>query len=148
MAEPFADSAYYQTHGFGTPPADADVLLARASRLVRAECLGIDERIAAWDDDPRPEDALDPEVVSDIVCEMVQNVTAAANAGAGGVESSSQQIGSGPFQRTNTQKFSAPVGAMVLNRKHRRLLGCVTQQAFTVQMEPAYGSYDPTRWLR
>ena len=127
--EPFATADYYETN-FGTPPDRVDALLARASRLVRAECPDVDDRIA--------DGVLDPDVVADIVCEMVQNVAANAEAGAAGVESSSRQIGSGPFQMTQTAKFASPVGAMVLNRKHRRLLGCGQQEAFVVSLAPAW----------
>ena len=126
---PFATVDYYEEN-FGTPPDRAMSLLARASRLVRAECPDVDERI--------DDGVLDPDVVSDIVCEMVQNATADVAGGGAGVESSSRQIGSGPFQMTQTAKFASPVGAMVLNRKHRRLLGCGQQEAFVVSLAPAW----------
>lgn len=127
--DPFADVDYYEEN-FGTPPDLAGALLARASRLVRAECPDVDQRIAEGD--------LDPDVVADVVCEMVQNATADVLGGGAGVESASRQIGSGPFQMTQTQKFASPVGAMVLNRKHRRLLGCGQQEAFVVSLAPAW----------
>lgn len=135
MATPFADSVYYMDNGFGTPPEDANALLERASRLLRAECSGVDARIADYATDPTIEGALDPDVVADVVCEMVQNYAAASTPGVG-VESNSQQFGSGPFQMTNTAKYSTPTGAMILNRKHRRLLGCSTQRAFSIDLDP------------
>lgn len=120
---PFADEAYFASHGFGTPPDDVDALLERASRLLRAECPDVDERIS--------DGSLDEDLVSDIACEMVQNVTQVPDAGVG-VDSSTQQYSSGPFSMTNTASFSSTAGAMILNKKHRRLLGCSRQKAFMI----------------
>lgn len=133
MAEPFADEAYY-VENFGSPPARiADRLdkeLARASRYVRRECSGIDARISAYVLDPSAPDGLDPDLVADVVCEMV---TSAAGSPAGPGIASVQQ-GAGPYQETLT--YTNPVGDLYLSKKQRRLLGCGGQRAFTVSMAP------------
>lgn len=131
MAEPFADEAYY-VENFGSPPARiADRLdneLARASRYVRRECPGIDARVSAHVLDPSAPDGLDPDVVADVVCEMV---TSAAGSPAGpGIASA--QTGAGPYQETLT--YTNPVGDLYLSKKQRRLLGYGGQAAFTVPM--------------
>ncbi|WP_417556239.1 hypothetical protein [Microbacterium sp.] len=109
--EPFADEAYYLKN-FGAPPSKIadrlDLELARASRYVRAEVPGVDERIAAG--------RLDPDLASDIVCEMVQ----AANASTAGGGINSIQRGAGPYQETT--QFTNPVGDLYLTKKQRRLL--------------------------
>lgn len=127
--EPFADEQYYEDN-FGDPPARLGALLARASRLIRAECPDVDQRIADGD--------LDPDVVADIVCEMVQNFSAIETPGVG-VESNSLQQSAGPYQMTTTAKYSSSAGAMIVNRKHRRLLGCSRQQAFMIDLAPPGG---------
>lgn len=131
MAEPFADEAYYEEN-FGSPPtriADRiDQELARASRYVRRECPDVDLRIAAYDLDPAAQDALDPDLVADIVCEMVTSSASSP----GGVGVSSLQQGAGPYQATQT--FSNPVGDLYLTKKQKRLLGCGGQIAYTVPM--------------
>jgi hypothetical protein len=133
MAEPFADEAYY-TENFGAPPARiADRIeqeLARASRYVRRECPGIDGRISLYVIDPTAPDAVDPDVVADVVCEMVTSAAASpAGPGIGSI-----QQGAGPYQATTT--YTNPVGDLYLSKKQKRLLGCGGQVAFTVPMRP------------
>lgn len=133
MAEPYADEAYY-VENFGSPPARvADRLgkeLARASRYVRRECPGIDDRMYLFMQDRRAPGAVDPDVVADVVCEMVK--AAAASPGGEGV--TSVQQGAGPYQET--MQFANPVGDLYLSKKQKRLLGCGGQTAFTVSMSP------------
>ena len=118
----YADRLYFQEN-FGSPPAAIadrlDMELARASRLVRAECPGIDDRIESG--------RLDPLMVADVVCEIVKTASVAA---AGGVGVASTQVGAGPFQQTQT--YVNPVGDLYLSKKQRRLLGYGQQVAFTV----------------
>lgn len=120
MVASFANEAYY-TEVFGSPPDRiADRLeeeLARASRYVRRECPGIDVRVELFGVDPTHPDAIDPDVVADVVCEMVQS----ASVSPGGPGVSSVQEGSGPFQQTT--QFANPVGDLYLSRKQKRLLG-------------------------
>ena len=140
MAEPFASEVYYMANFGSPPPAIAgrlDKELARASRYVRAECPGIDARIALYAADPANPEGLDPDLVADVVCEMVKS--ASASAGGVGVESATR--GAGPY--SETFKFSNPVGDLFLTKKQRRLLGCGGQQAFTVPVEAAYPDPDP-----
>lgn len=130
MAVPFADEAYYVAN-FGQVPATIadrlDAELARASRYVRRECPGVDERLVLPSTDPR---WLDPDVAADVVCEMVK----AASATPGGVGVDSVQAGAGPFQQTF--RYSNPSGDLYLSKKQKRLLGCGGQAAFTVSMLP------------
>lgn len=129
----YATEAYY-TENFGSPPVRiADRLqkeLDRASRYVRAECAGLDARIAAFILDPTAPGAVDPDLAADVVCEMVKS--AAASPGGEGV--TSLQQGAGPYQATQT--YSNPVGDLYITKKQKRLLGCGGQQAFTVNMAP------------
>ena len=129
----YADEAYY-TDNFGSPPARiADRLqqeLDRASRYVRAECAGLDARIAAFVLDPSAPDAVDPDLAADVVCEMV--TSAAASPGGVGVES--MQQGAGPYQQT--LNYSNSVGDLFQSKKQKRLLGCGGQRAFTIGMAP------------
>lgn len=129
----YATEAYY-TENFGSPPARiADRLqkeLDRASRYVRAECPGLDARIAAFVLDPTAPGAVDPDLAADVVCEMV--TTAGSSPAGVGVQSIQQ--GAGPYQETQT--FTNAVGDLYLSKKQKRLLGCGGQQAFTVNMAP------------
>lgn len=143
MAEPFADEAYY-TENFGSPPSRiANRLqqeLDRASRYLRAECKGLDARIAAFVLDPTADDAVDPDLAADVVCEMV---TTAASSPAG-VGIASIQQGAGPYQETQT--FTNAVGDLYLTKKQKRLLGCGGQQAFTISMAPDSVGVPSEQW--
>lgn len=123
MADPLASEAYYTTNGFGSAFATLPAMLARASRIVRAECkalgVDIDQRVA--------DGVLDPDVVSDVVCDMV----AYAQAGPGVGVSSTQQ-GAGPYQET-TQYVDA-VGSLSFTKVHRKRLGLADQRAFEVDL--------------
>lgn len=123
MADPFADEAYY-VENFGPPsPAIAgrvDKELARASRLLRREMkrcgVDVDAEITAG--------RLDPDLVADIVCEMVKT-SAISPAGVG---VNSIQMGAGPYQET--QNFTNPAGDLYLSKRQKRLLGCGGQRAW------------------
>lgn len=121
---PFATSIYYEENGFGAAPDKANQLLARASRIVRAECdnLGVD--IDGWVDSGR----VDPDIVADVVCDMVRYAT--VNAGGVGVDSFSQ--GAGPY--TETVKFSNPVGNMSFTKVHMSRLGVKTGKAWSIDL--------------
>jgi hypothetical protein len=127
--EPFATPEYYEKN-FGPPPAKiADRLeaeLARASRMVRAECPGIDDRIESFDAETGS--GLDPDLVADVVCEMVKT----ANTTDADVGTTSTQQTAGPFQETI--RYVNPVGDLYLSKKMRRILGCSDQVAFTVPL--------------
>lgn len=132
MAEPFADEAYYAEH-FGTPPAKItdrlDAELARASRFVRAECPGVDERIA--------DEELDPDVAADVVCEMVK--AAASSPAEVGVTQAQQT--SGPYSQSMT--FANPTGDLYLTKSQRRRLGCGGQRAASIPMGPSAAVVHP-----
>lgn len=124
--EPFADSTYFKENEFiapaGTSDDKLDRNLARASRTVRAEIAGIDDRIARKE--------LDPDTVADVVCEMAESALASGN----GPGLESVQQGAGPFQKT--LKFANPRGDMFLTAKHRRMLTAKkARRAFTVQVK-------------
>lgn len=124
MTTSFADAAYYTQNEFTIPPEVSpqriEVHLARASRYVRGEVPGIDARIAAGD--------VDPDLVADIVCELVETAVNAP----GGPGIASIQQGAGPYQETLT--FANPRGDLYLTAKHRRLLAAGGQRrAFTVR---------------
>jgi len=103
--------------------ARAGVLLGVASRKVRALCKGIDQRIA--------NDDLDPDLVTDVVCEMVKRGMATP------VDqlpiTQIQQTG-GPFSESKT--FANPSGDLYLTKADKKLLGCGGQVAFTVPLIP------------
>lgn len=127
----FADADYYNEN-FGSPPARIaarlDQELARASRYVRAEYPGIDARIELFLNDPDAAGALDPDLVADVVCEMV--TTAAASPAGPGIAST--QTGAGPYQET--LNYTNPVGDLYFSKKQRKILGYGRQAAFTVPM--------------
>lgn len=123
--EPFATAFYFKENGFAVPAGldddQLDLALARASRNLRGEVAGVDARINAG--------TLDPNLVADIVCEMV--VSAFQQAGPAGVESI--QAGAGPFQKT--YRFPHPTGDMFLTAKHKRLLAVAQpRRAFTIRV--------------
>ena len=67
-----------------------------------------------------------------VSCEMVKRAMAAASAGDSGVGVTSIQMGAGPYQQTT--QFANPTGDLYLTKSDRKLLGCGSQQAFTVSM--------------
>lgn len=103
--------------------AQATILLADASTILRAECPDVDERLAA---DPP---TLDSDLPVMIVCAMVKRAMIAA-ADAAGVGSVQQTAG--PFSQSQT--FTNPMGNLYLTKAERRLLGCGGQRAATVPM--------------
>ena len=120
---PLATRSHYRESFAPLPkPLRLRPLLARASRKLRAECPCVDADIAAG--------ALDPDLVADIVCEMVERATRQPGGMDGEVKS--YQQGAGPYQATIT--FADAVGRLFLSKEARRLLGCGRQTAFTVSM--------------
>lgn len=83
--------------------------LASASRHVRGRCRGIDRRIESGD--------LDPEVVMDIVCSMVER---AMKPPVDQLPISQQQLGAGPF--SGSQTFANPTGDLYLTKQERQIL--------------------------
>lgn len=122
---PLATSGHYDD-GFSPLPSHLaskiEGLIARAERKVRAECSEVDAKIAAGE--------IDPDLVADIVCEIVERATRAP-AGLP-AEAASYQQGAGPYQATVT--FADAVGRMFVSKDAKRLLGCGRQVAFTVSM--------------
>ena len=126
----YATRADYIAGGFGEVPENLDGLLARASRIVRAESARV-----GVDIDARIEDELlDPELVADVVCDMVAYATVSP----GGIGVESLQQGAGPYQETI--KFANPVGQMSFTRVHRRRLGVPLRRAFEIDTAHNVGS--------
>lgn len=127
--EPLATPDYYASNGFGAEFDGLSALLARASRIVRAECeasgVDIDEWIAGG--------RVDPELVADVVCDMVAYAQAGPDVG---VESVQQ--GAGPYQAT--LKYASAVGSLSFTRVHRKRLGIPGQRAFEVDLLAPRGS--------
>lgn len=124
MADPLAIIQDYEQGGFKRPAGiTEDELtnrLARASRTLRGELPELDRNIAAR--------LVDPTLVSDVVCEIVEASFPVDGAPAG---LESMQIGAGPFQETH--RFSNPRGDMYVTGKHKRLLTPQRRRrAFTV----------------
>lgn len=123
MADPFATVDDLKSGWLGFPEGEealAGVLLARASRLIRAEVADVDAQVQ--------DGKLDQELVGDVVCAMVKR--AMLNSGTPGV--SNTQETAGPFQQTFT--YTNPSGDLYLLKAERsRLLGGV-QRAFTIDL--------------
>lgn len=107
----------------------ATKLLGYASASVRAEFPGIDTRIAAHDDDPRPDWALDPDMPEFVVLRMVKRAMPDDD-GSDGV--SSEMVVAGPF--TRQRSFSTPLGDLYLTKKEYGMLavGGSRQKAYTI----------------
>lgn len=123
MADPFATVDDLKSGWLGFPEGEealAGVLLARASRLIRAEVPDVDAQIQ--------DGKLDQELVGDVVCAMVKR--AMLNEDTAGV--SNTQETTGPFSQTFT--FANPSGDLYLLKSERsRLLGGV-QRAFSIDL--------------
>lgn len=123
MAVPFATVEELKAGWSDFPDggeALATILLARASRIIRADVPDVDARITAG--------TLDPDLVGDIACAMVKR--AMLNSDTPGV--SNTQETAGPFQQTFT--YTNPSGDLYLLKAERsRLLGGV-QRAFTIDI--------------
>lgn len=120
----------------GDETSTAEVLLADASAMVRAECPDLDGRLAAV---PPLVDAGIPRMV---VCAMVKRAMLAS--GLEGVSSGMDVAG--PF--TQQRSFANPMGNLYLTKAERKLLGCSQQKAFTVDMGPTVtpGAGLPLNW--
>lgn len=124
-APAFADEFYYTSNGFGEAPDKANALLARASRIVRAECLNHGCNIGEWIADGR----VDADMVADVVCDMVQQASAAVGVPFG-VESFQQQAGPYGTQMT----FSDTAKRLSFTSVHLRRLGVKTGRAWNVDL--------------
>lgn len=103
--------------------ARASDLLAKASRQVRAEFPTIDARITA--------EAINPDLVADVVCDMVRRVLVAP------VDQqpvSQMQQAAGPFSVGMT--YANPTGDMYLTKSDRKKLGGAQRAA---SIDTAYG---------
>ena len=103
--------------------AQATVLLADASAIVRAECPTVDALITAG--------TLSADVAKLVVCGMVKRAMIAGDTGEG---VSAQQETAGPFAYQQT--FSNPMGNMYLTKQDKRILGFGSQRAFTIDTAP------------
>ncbi|MFC2623714.1 MAG: Gp19/Gp15/Gp42 family protein [Propionibacterium acidifaciens] len=127
MSEPLADTAHYEAlHGPATDPQRLAALLAKASRIIRAEAaragvdVDVDKRIT--------DGALDPDLAADIACDMAHwALTSGPVDGATAITQTT-----GPF--TVNATLSSPSGTMILTRAHRRLLGIPPQTAWQADL--------------
>lgn len=103
--------------------ARADVLLARASRLVRTRRKGIDALIAAG--------GMDADLVTDVVCAMVKRVMQGP-ADLDGVASRSEA--GGPFSQSVT--FANPSGDLYLTKAEKVSLGIAGMHAASLDLIP------------
>lgn len=126
MPESFATPEHYMAGGFGdgTAPDNLAALLARASRIMRADAktygVDLDMRIKAGD--------LDRDLVADVCCDMVAYATASP----AGIGIESMQMGAGPYQET--VKYSNPVGNLSFTKLHRKRLGIVSGKAWEIDL--------------
>lgn len=124
--EPFATADDLAARWRALTPAEeerATVLLGDASAFVRATCAGIDDRIAA--------ETLELAVVVAVVVGMVKRAMLAGDLGEG---IGQQQQTAGPFGTSLT--FTNPTGSVYLTKADRRLLGCATRRAFSIDTTP------------
>ncbi|SNY84069.1 Phage protein Gp19/Gp15/Gp42 [Nocardia amikacinitolerans] len=124
-----------QLEAFWHPLSEAEeeratVLLGYVAALIRNEWSDIDDRIASFDDDPRPADALDPTVPQFISITAVKRAMIGGTSGGDGV-SSEMKVG-GPY--THQTSYSNPMGNLYLTATERRQLspGGARRRAFTV----------------
>ena len=110
--------------------ARATTLLGYAAVLIRTEWADIDDRIAAYADDPRPSTALDPAVAELVSLCMVKRAMIGGTGGGEGV-SSEMQVG-GPF--THQTSYSNPMGNLYLTAQEKRQLSPTgsRRKAFTI----------------
>lgn len=126
MADSFATAEYYVSNGFGDgePVPALDALLARASRIMRAEARNYGVNL-----DQRIEDGLlDPDLAADVACDMVAYATASP----AGIGIESMQQGAGPYQET--VKYSNPVGNLSFTKVHRKRLGIASGKAWEIDL--------------
>lgn len=97
-------------------------LLDRASRMVRALVPTVDARIASG--------MLDPELVADVVCNMVRRVLATPTDQLRAT--TQEQTTAGPFSQSVS--YSTSDAGMYLSKSDRTLLGVGAQRARTIDM--------------
>lgn len=124
--DPLATHADFTARGYVNPyetTAILDKRLAMASRFIRAPERAplIDEQIL--------EGAIDPELVKDIVCLMVDRAAPTDMTGF-----SQMNEGAGPFQMGGT--VANPHGDFYLTKQERKSLGIKSQRAFSVDLMP------------
>lgn len=136
MAEPFATSEEYEDYGYKNPFTSTQVLnkrLAAASRFVRNQCRGIDQRI--------DDGLIDPESLVDLVCLMVhRSIPAESQAGYTQVQTTA-----GPYTQGGT--VANPHGDYYLTRQEKQALGCGGQKAFSVDISPDASYRNPLELL-
>lgn len=125
--EPFATAADLEVRWrtLNAPEtARANVLLGSASRLIRSRVPDVDSRITA--------ETLDPELLTDIACDIVKRAMISATP----VESESASLGGQTVQR----KYSNPMGNLYLTKDEiSRLCPPATGRAFSISLIPAAG---------
>ncbi len=130
MPDPFATAADLAA-GWRTLSSDeesrATVLLARASRIIRARRPGIDALIAAGD--------IDADLVGDVACAMVKR----AMQGPVNMDGVTQaQQTAGPFSQGVS--FANPSGDLYLSKSDKADLGIGVQRAACIDLIPESSS--------
>jgi hypothetical protein len=113
--------------------ARAALLLAKASRQIRAEFPSVDARILAG--------KLDPELVADVACDMVRRVLSVPTTQQ---PASQVQQSAGPFSFGVT--LANPAGDMYLTKAERKKLSLSAQRAGSVDMLPPLPEPVPPVW--
>ena len=105
-------------------------LLGKASRAIRAELPTVDERILSG--------VLDPDLVADVVCDMVRRQLSTPTEREAVTQASET---CGPFARSMT--YANPTGEPYLTKAERRRLGIRQQRAASISTEPAIATASP-----
>jgi hypothetical protein len=127
MPDPFATVADLESRWrplSSQEAAQAEVLLADASAILRAQCPTIDQRIT--------DGTLDPELPEMVTCSMVKRAMMAADMGDG---VTTQQQTAGPFSASLS--FANPMGNLYSTKAEKQLLGCGARaRAYTIDTTP------------
>lgn len=143
MADPFAIPSDIEDRWRPLTPeetARAETLLSDASADIRLAAPGIDDRIAAYAEDPRPTNSLDPDIPLAIACAMVKRVLLGGDA-TDGVNQAS--VTTGPF--ANSYTYSNPTGNLYLTKAERRKIGAIGKAGY-VDMAPDMGVNYASPW--
>lgn len=111
--------------------AKATKLLGYASAFIRNEFPGIDARIDAHTEDPRPDWAIDPDMPEYVALRMVKRAMDVTE-GSDGV--SSEMVVAGPF--TRQRSFSTPLGDLYMSKKEYGMLGVGGSRAKAYTINP------------
>ena len=125
MALPYATHEDFFSRGFETNLTEdqLDMRLASASRFIRGQYKDIDLRIEAK--------LLDPELVTDIVCQMVDRASPGDLAGYSQIQETAGALSLGGT-------ISNPHGDFYLTKNEKKSLGWGGQKAHSPRLEPPH----------